>query len=229
MDDKKTGRPHKGQGPSFPADEVDRLLVHGEPVEVTDGQLEGVRFPSYRELGERYGVAHTLIARYSTQHNCLERRKRAQKQVKHLSDEKLIELRATAVAFSRDDQLRTTEKYLLQYEQALEEGRVRTDNPSDFNQMCRLHSFLLGEADSRQEVQNGMPTLEDLQRGHKEMMDTWNNATAEERELLPEYLYGFDGAARQRAARKRQEEAEAAEAAEAARLADDDDDDVLLH
>ena len=171
MAGKKTGRPPKGDGPSFPAEDVDRLLVHGEPKKVTDGQVEGVRYPSYRELGERYGVAHSLIARYAQQHNCLARRKQTEKRVRQLSDEKLVELRADALAFSRDDQVRTIDRYLVKFEDAVAEGRTRFDSPSDFNLMCRLRAFLMGEAESRHEVYSGMPTLEELQRRHKEMLE----------------------------------------------------------
>jgi len=171
MADNKTGRPPKGDGPSFPVEEVDRLLVHGEPKEVADGQAEGVRYPSYRELGERYGVAHSLIARYSQQHNCLARRKQIEKQVQQLSDEKLVELRADALAFSRDDQVRTIDRYLVKFEESVAEGRTRFDSPSDFNLMCRLRAFLMGEAESRHEVHSDMPTLEDLQQRHKQMLE----------------------------------------------------------
>jgi hypothetical protein len=183
----------------LPADELDRLLVHGEPVAITDGELEGVHFPSYRELADRYGVAHSLIARFAKEHNCLGRRKQIKRNVRQLSDEKLTELRADAVAFSRDDQVRTVDRFLAQFEEATIEGRVRCDDPSDFNTMCRLRAFLMGEADSRSEVSNGMPTLEELQERHREMLEEWEQATPEERQQLPEYLYGFDGVARDKA------------------------------
>lgn len=195
----KTGRPRKGDGPSFPAEEVDRLLVHGEPKQVSDGEVEGVRYPSYRELAERYGVAHSLIARYAKQHNCMARRKQASKRVRQLSDDKLIELRADALAFSRDDQVRTIDRYLVKFEAAVAEGSVRFDNPSDFNLMCRLRAFLMGEAESRHEVYSGMPTLEELQQRYKELREEWERAEPTEREALPEHLHGFDGVARNKA------------------------------
>ena len=168
---KKSGRRPKGDGPSFPVDEVDRLLVHGEPAPVTDftkGQSEGIRYPSCRELGERYGVAHSLVARYAKQHNCLARRQQAENRVRDLSDEKLVDLRADALAFSRDDQVRSIDRYLVGFEEAVAEGRTRFDSPSDFNLMCRLRAFLMGEAESRHEVCSDMPTLEELQQRHKE-------------------------------------------------------------
>lgn len=198
----KKGRPRKGDGPSFPAEVVDRLLVHGEPVPITDsavGQIEGVRYPSYREIASRYGVSHSLIARYAKQHNCLARREETKNSARQLSDEKLVEQRANVMAFSRDDQVRTIDRYLLQFEEAVAEGRVRFDNPSDFNLLCRLRAFLMGEAESRHEVQSGMPTLEELQQRYKEMREEWGRATPEEREQLPEHLYGFDGVARSKA------------------------------
>ncbi len=184
MSDRKMGRPFKSKAPAFPVEKVDRLLVHGEAVEDDDG-VTHIHYPSYRELAERFGVAHSLIGRYAKRHNCLARRKRAQKQAKELSDEKLIELRAEVLAISRDDQVRIIDRYLVGFEQALAEGRVRFDNPSDFNLMCRLKHFVNGEADSRQETLTGMPTLEELQRRHKEMLERVANTTPAEFGVAP--------------------------------------------
>ena len=168
--DTRAGRPMKNDGPAFPAEEVDRLIVHGEEVPVGDGSAVTVAFPSFREIARRFDVSHSLIARYAQQHDCLGRRKRAQRRIEHRADEKLIELRAEALAVTRDDQVRTIDRFLVQFERALQEGRVRCDNPSDFNVMVRLREFILGEADSRTEVVNGMPTLEELQARHREML-----------------------------------------------------------
>ena len=168
--DTRVGRPVKNDGPAFPAEEVDRLLVSGEEIPVGDGSAVTVAFPSLREIARRFDVSHSLIARYAQQHDCLGRRKRAQRRIEHRADEKLIELRAEALAVTRDDQVRTIDRFLVQFERALQEGRVRCDNPSDFNVMVRLREFILGEADSRTEVVNGMPTLEELQARHREML-----------------------------------------------------------
>nr|WP_254623751.1 hypothetical protein [Myxococcus sp. CA033] len=72
---KKLGRPTKAEGPRLPHDEVDRLLVEGEEVPTTRGRVKR-RFPSLRELAERFGVAHSAVAKYAQQHDCLGRRKR---------------------------------------------------------------------------------------------------------------------------------------------------------
>ncbi len=193
------GRPKKEDGPSFPREELDRLLVHGEEVETDDGESTTVHYPSYRELAERFNISRSLVARYSQQHNCMNRRKQARKRAQALADTKLIELRADELAVSKDDQIRMIDKFLVEFEEALAQGRVRADNPSDFNTMCRLREYLLGGADSRPQVIDGMPSLEELQQRYKEMMDTWERSTPEEREQLPEHLYGFDGASRTRA------------------------------
>ncbi len=168
--DTRVGRPMKNEGPSFPTEEVDRLLVHGEEVPMGDGSAATVAFPSFRDIARRFDVSHSLITRYARQHDCLGRRKRAQRRVESRADEKLIELRAEALAFTRDDQVRTIDRFLVQFEEAVQDGRVRCDNPSDFNVMVRLREFIMGEADSRTEVLGGMPTLEELQARHREML-----------------------------------------------------------
>ncbi len=172
----KKGRPKKNAGPAFPHDEADKLLVHGEEVESPSGAGMIVRYPSYREVAERFGVANSLIAKYSKAHNCMRRRKQAQKRISEMVDTKLAELRADKLAVSKDDAVRIIDRFLVEFEQALKEGRVRCDNPSDYNTMIRLKSFLEGDADSRHEVLGGL-TLEDIQRQHKQMREDWAAST----------------------------------------------------
>jgi len=180
-DTPKTGRRRKGDGPAFPHEEVDRLLVHGEIVEAEDGREMQVRYPSFRTIADRYGVAHSLIADFAKKHNCLQRRKQTAARVKELADSKLIELRADALAVTRDDQIRAIDRFLTKFEEALEDGRVRFDNPADYNTMCRLKAYLLGDADSRQQVMSGFPTLEELQKRHAAMLARIQQSTPGER------------------------------------------------
>jgi hypothetical protein len=162
-----------------PWDEVDSLLVFGESVPCADGVSQTTRYPSYRELAERYGCASSVISEYSTKHNCLRRRAENELRTKAKADQKLVELRATAIAFTRDDEVRVIDTYLVGFEKALAEGRVRFDNPSDFNTMMRLKSFLLGGADSRQEVTATL-SLESLQARHRQMMRGAGASAAEQ-------------------------------------------------
>lgn len=177
---KKPGRPLKIDGPRFPQQEVDRILVFGELVDPGDGTGPVVVYPSYRELAQRYDVSHSVIAEYARKHNCLRRREQAQARVEARTDEKLIELRATAVAVSKDDTLRIIDNYLLGFEKAIADGRVRFENPSDFNTMVRLKQFLEGGVDSRQEIHATL-SLESLQARHKQMLQGAAAATAAER------------------------------------------------
>src|SRR5690606_8011843 len=71
----------------------------------------------------------TPIAKYSKDHNCIRRLKQAKARIQAQADQKLVELRATAVALSKDDELRIIDTYLAGFEKALAEGRVRFDNP----------------------------------------------------------------------------------------------------
>ena len=180
------GRPPKGAPPALPAEEVDRLLVFGEVVTCDDGESQTVVYPSYRELAERFEVSTTLIAKYSKEHNCLRRRKQAKARIQAQADQKLVELRATAVALSKDDELRIIDGFLAGFEKALAEGRVRFDNPGDFNTMVRLKEFVLGGADSRQEIHASL-SLEDIQARHQRMLRVNRSADAAVRGELPDH------------------------------------------
>ena len=200
---RRPGRRAKVDGPSFPTVEVDQLLVHGEVVENDDGSGTHVSYPTYREIADRYGVAFSLIGRFAKQHNCIERRKQAAADTLRRADEKVNEARAERIALTREDEIAIADKFITQFVQALDEGRVRADSVADYNTVCRLKEFLAGGADARTEMTNGMPTLEELQLRYKQNMDEWNRASEAQRELMDENIYGFDGAARQRAAKRR--------------------------
>jgi len=185
------GRPPKGAPPALPAEEVDRLLVFGEVVTCDDGESQTVVFPSYRDLAERFEVSTTLIAKYSKEHNCLRRRKQAKARIQAQADQKLVELRATAVALSKDDELRIIDGFLAGFEKALAEGRVRFDNPGDFNTMVRLKEFVMGGADSRQEIHASL-SLEDIQARHQRMLRVNRAADAAVRGELPDHGEAID-------------------------------------
>jgi hypothetical protein len=166
---KKNGRPRKGDGPKVNYEELDRLLVLGDLVDPPDGGEPAVAFPSYREIARRYGIAHSVVADYAKKHDCLRRRERARERLLAKTEEKLLELRAVAIAFSKEDAVATIDSYLVRFREAVADGRVRVDNPTDFNTMLRLKEFVMGGADSRQEVHAAL-SLEVLQARHREML-----------------------------------------------------------
>src|SRR5690606_23120637 len=85
---------------------------------------------------------------------------------------------ATEVAVGKGDAVRVIDTFINGFEQALEDGRVRMDNPADFNTMLRLKEFLLGGPDARQEVHASL-SLEDLQRRHARMMRVAGDVNAD--------------------------------------------------
>jgi hypothetical protein len=170
---KRVGRPLKGDGPAFPEAEVDRLLVHGE--ERPDGS---VHFPSFRDLGVRYGVSHSLFAAYSRKHNCLGRRQEAQGQVRAIAHERIVAERGQRDGEQKAALLGMLDGYFTSFAEALRDGRVRTDNIGDFDRACRLKAFLLGDSESRKEVVSGI-TLEYLQERHREYLEQLANTTPE--------------------------------------------------
>jgi DNA-binding transcriptional regulator YhcF (GntR family) len=176
---RKWGRPRKSEEPALPRNELDKALVFGDVKTLPDGSTM-TSYPSYRELAERFGVATSLIANYSREHNCLRRREEAKTRIATKADQKLIELRATAIAVSKDDALKMIDGYLLGFEEALAEGRVRVDNPTDFNTLVRLKEYLMGGADSRQELHASF-SLEGLQARHAHALRAARETTPAER------------------------------------------------
>jgi hypothetical protein len=165
---RKPGKPARRDSPNVPWNEVDRLLVLGEVVELPDGTTT-TRYPTMRELARKYGVCHSLVVRYAQDHHCERRRETAQERLIAKTEEKVLEMRATAAAVTKDDVLRIIDKFLLKFEKALDEDRVRYDVAADFNTMTRLKEFIMGGADSRQETTTVF-TLEMLQDRHARML-----------------------------------------------------------
>ncbi|NOK05947.1 MULTISPECIES: AT hook motif domain protein [Myxococcus] len=176
---RKTGRPRKSEEPALPRQELDRALVFGDVKTLPDGSTM-TSYASYRELAERFGVATSLVANYAKEHNCLRRREEAKTRIATKADQKLIEMRANAIAVSKDDALKMIDGYLLGFEEALSEGRVRVDNPTDFNTMVRLKEFVMGGADSRQELHASF-SLEGLQARHAHALRAARETTPAER------------------------------------------------
>jgi len=163
------GRRRKSDVPSFPREIVDRLLVHGEPVHDDDGALIRTHYPTYSELAERFGCAVSLIGRFAKQNDVVRRREAAARKVRAQVETKIIERRVDETVMSREDAIALIDEYLAKFREALADGRVRTDNPADVNTMLRLKEFLLGGADSRQEVHQSL-TLEAVQARHREYL-----------------------------------------------------------
>ena len=164
------GRPSKADAPIVPWNDVDRLLVFGETVKDEASGNEAVRFPSFREVATRYGVSKSLVGKYAAKHNCLKRREENRLREQIRFETEVVKKRAKARALSTDEEVRIIDDYLRGFDEALAEGRVRYDNPGDFNTMLRLKEFKLGRADSRQEIQ-GVVTLEEIQARHRRMRD----------------------------------------------------------
>ncbi|MFZ5786065.1 MAG: hypothetical protein ACOY3Y_06455 [Acidobacteriota bacterium] len=160
------GRPKKADAPIVPWDEVDRLLVHGEVAKDPESGLQTIRFPSLAALGKRYGVSKNRVWQYASKHKCLERREEARLRGQTKYDQKVTERRAEARALATADVVRVVDAYIVGFEQALGEGKVRFDSPADLDRLVRLKELLLGNADSRQEVQGGI-TLEAIQARHQ--------------------------------------------------------------
>lgn len=175
----KGGRPRKVDGPKVNYQQLDRLLVFGELVE--SGEAEPVVvFPSYRALAKRFGVSHSVVSDYAKKHDCLKRRATNQARLEARTDDKLVELLSTVLAVSKERTVRLLDRFIIEFEKSMDEGRIRADSLSDLNLVVRLKEFLLGNADSRQEVHAAL-SLEDLQARHREMLKALETSSEAER------------------------------------------------
>jgi hypothetical protein len=173
---KSTGRPRKSNRPKVDWNEIDKRLVHGDPV-VDAEQGTVINYPSYRDLAKEYKTSTCMVARHAKKHNCLQRREQAKKHFFEAKDKRLAEFRADSVAVVLDDQLRMINSCLLQFEEETKE-RKHEITPTDFNTLSRLKLVLEGNAETRQEIMGGL-TIDELQRRHREYLDDCSRITPE--------------------------------------------------
>lgn len=190
VDQRSAGRPRKADAPIVPYEEVDRLLVFGELVQLQDGGTTTL-YPTYRELADRYGVAPSIIATYSKSRDCLRRRERARARIESRTESKLIELRSDALSIGKEDVVALIDTYLMQFKQALSEGRVRADNPTDVNTLVRLREFVLGGADSRQDIRATL-SLDSLQERYARAQRAHHERTREQTGFLDSHSLPAD-------------------------------------
>jgi hypothetical protein len=145
---------------------VDRLLVFGEKVESTSGGSPAQQFPSLEELGRRYGVSKNRIWQYANKHKCYERRKECQVREQIRYDRIVTARRAEARALGTEDVVEIIDGYIEGFRKSVDEGKVRFDSPADLDRLVRLKELMLGNADSRHEIQGGL-TLESIQERHR--------------------------------------------------------------
>jgi hypothetical protein len=77
----RNGRRRKSDGPSFPRDLVDRLLVHGVPEHDDERNVIRTRYPTYAEVADRFGCAVSLFGRFAMQNDVVRQRTQASRKV----------------------------------------------------------------------------------------------------------------------------------------------------
>lgn len=165
---RRPGRPKRADAPVVPWEEVDRLLIFGELAKDPRTGQEAVRYPSLADLARRYGVSRNLVWRYADRAKCFQRREEAQLKTQARFEQKVIEQAANARALASSDVAGIVDAYIGEFRKSLDEGKVRTDSPSDLDRLVRLKELLAGNADSRSELR-GELTLEAIQLRHRRL------------------------------------------------------------
>ena len=197
-DTRSPGRPRRGDEPDLDHRELERLLIHGEWTEGPDG-VERHRYPTYRELAERFGVKKTTVFRFSRLHNCLERRAGSGVEgVPHPAGEvaedeaaeaakDVEELLAETDTVEGDDQrmLPTVREIFVTWVRAVQDGEIRITSAGEIEKMMRIAADLDAEAQMRALIPEGVPTLEDLQDLYEERQRGFEASTPAMRGRVP--------------------------------------------
>ena len=176
---KEPGRPLRAQEDIDRSAEIERLLVEGELVTGADGKQTRV-YAKSSEIAARLNVSKSWISKFAHKHKCFQRRAEFQAKVRAKVTEQLIEKEADRIAFDTQKQLEFCDEILGQYREAIKERGVGNVTSTDINNLIRLRRLLQGEADSRQEVHNGV-TLEMMEAAHQNLMRAYDSTSAAER------------------------------------------------
>lgn len=155
------GRPRGRFDPKIDWTMIRNRFVRGDVEMGADGPR--VVYASLRKLAEQHGVSHQSIHQKIQAEGWLTERDRFQQATTHKTDEKVAEARAEATV----DALRVTDKWLARFAANVEANLVRADMVNDFDKLVRLREFLLGNAESRKDV-NTTVSLDTLQARYAE-------------------------------------------------------------
>ena len=163
---RRPGRPRGRNDPSIPWPEIEAAFVHGITVDHdpddTTIELPERKWPTYAQLGKRFGCSQSLIHARSKRYQWDNRRKTFQERFTEQLDEELAKDLATSTA----SQVAILDRFTTLFSRNLRNDGVRADNIADFDKCLRLREFLLGHADARSET-NAVITLDSMQERHK--------------------------------------------------------------
>lgn len=160
---------------------IEKQYIYGvEEQPATDPLAPPIRrFPTMRELGEKFRCSHTLIGKKAKSLGWLKRRKTFQGALEEETDRAV----AKAAAFSTAEAVALVDKWIGRFEQNLREKRVRADNVGDLDRILRLREFLLGGADQRSENKTTF-TLEQIQRRYDDRFEDARRGGNEEADQI---------------------------------------------
>lgn len=172
--------------------------MHGEWITGEGGRLEH-RYPSYRDLGARFGVTKTVIHRFAKRHNCLERRagSGAEPEPQGAPSSKPApaappseDADASAGAPPRaedgdEPMLPTVREIFVTWVRAVQDGEVRITSAGEIEKMIRIAADLDAEAQVRALIPEGVRSLDELQDLHEARVAAYEASTPAARGEVP--------------------------------------------
>lgn len=176
------GRRRTGTAKQFDEALLEKLLVFGE---LTPGDDPQHRYPTYRELAERFDLSHATVHRFARRRNCLERRtgsgalERAREQ--HVAPDT-----PTVAASPADERLYPSVRDIaFDWVASVKRGEVRIVNAAELDRLLKLAADLDAEAQQRAMLPAGYPTLEELQDLYERREREYTATTPGERGEIP--------------------------------------------
>ena len=142
---------------------VENEYVWGETLSQRPDGSYVRKYPTFKQLGKKFGVAPSVVHYYAKRGNWADRRLSAIKQTKEEFDSELAKSRARGTL----NVIETLDLWIEKFSQALQANKVDTSTVADLNTVARLRNFLMGGGDSRQETKVEI-TLEMLHQRHQQ-------------------------------------------------------------
>ncbi len=183
MPDKRRKTAGKFSRDDIDWDLAESFFIQGEIFLERNKQGDLIRKkPSYADIGRRFKCASSLVHYHAKRRNWVEKRETWER----MAAQHVYEEVSKARAYSFGEAAGILDSWLMKFEQALRENKVRFDSVSDFNTAIKLKAFIESQGSEAADTSGQAVTLQELQAKHRELRDA-------SRELDPAVTGVIDG------------------------------------
>jgi hypothetical protein len=174
------GRSGVRNDPTIDWEAIENAYVWGDTLGQREDGSYVRKYPTFKQLGEKFKVSGSLVHYYAKKQKWLDRRLAVQAKTKQELDEALVKSRVLETVNASS----VLDVWLRKFRDNVNDGKVPAVSITDLNTVVRLQKFLAGEGDTRTEMHVHL-TLDALHARHAAMRARVGDASGEVAGELP--------------------------------------------